>query len=466
MNLKRKRLEESKPEKFLKQSDMTLERSHTISQFSFTDDDCIPSLDVSICTVTDSELSVQDFLQIQPEVDFILESSSKSLEEQSNSLLQELLKSFEIVKVIGDGNCFFRAVLKATDNNESEHLYLRKSVTNFMKRNSFLFQTEYVTNEYIIEYSNRLNDEGIWADSLIIHATSLYLETCIEIYIPGYSKPIKVNEDSCSTIFLLNSDRNHFEVLMSKHFDDNEEKLVIDLKSLEDIQLKKKFLMKKNENIMLDITKVCPNSFKFPTNGKSIYQSIYDYSCFGTLPIEIENIPRTERTKGGRIKRTQTISNFTKICRRYCIATNRENEFSMSRLIFFAEKGGCRYTIPYDDEIKLLIHHFHRATSNHYPSNITKAKIKDAGIFWIGMNERICKELLTCACKLIYPNKSTSKVVNKYQRITSQAPYERFQTDTADLSNEIQSGIISGKVLGWTTNCVLLMVKDHFAKYL
>ena len=82
------------------------------------------------------------------------------------------------------------------------------------------------------------------------------------------------------------------------------------------------------------------------------------------------------------------------------------------------------------------------------------------------MNERICKELLTCACKLIYPNKSTSKVVNKYQRIISQAPYERFQTDTADLSNEIQSGIISGKVLGWTTNCVLLMVKDHFAKYL
>ena len=79
MNLKRKRLEESKPEKIRKQSDMALERSPTISQFSFTDDDYIPSLDVSICTVTDSELSIQDFLQIQPDVDFILES--KSLEE-------------------------------------------------------------------------------------------------------------------------------------------------------------------------------------------------------------------------------------------------------------------------------------------------------------------------------------------------------------------------------------------------
>jgi len=466
MSLKRKRLEKSKPEKLLKQSNMTLEHNFSISQFSLTDDDLKSSLDVSICTVTDSELSIEDFLQFKPDVDIRIESDSKSLEEQSNFLLQQLLKSFEIVKVIGDGNCFFRAVLKATGNNESEHLYLRKSVTDFMQRNPFLFQNEYVTNEYIMEYSNRLKAEGIWADSLIIHATSLYLETCIEIYIPGYSKPIKVNENSCSTIFLLNSDRNHFEILMSKHFDDNEEKLVIDLKSLKDMQLKKKFLMKKNESIMLDIKKVCPNSFKFPTNGKSIYQSIYDYYCFGTLPVEIENIPRTERTKSGRIKRTQSISNFTKTCRRYCIATNRENEFSMSRLIFFAEKSGCRYTIPYEDEIKSLIHHFHRATSNHYPSSITKTKIKDAGIFWIGMNERICKELLTCACKLIFPNKSTSKVVKKYQRIISQAPYERFQTDTADVSAEIQNGIISGKILGWTTNCVLLMVKDHFAKYL
>ena len=55
---------------------------------------------------------------------------------------------------------------------------------------------------------------GTWAEDLIIYSTALLLSITIEIYVPGYLQPIIVNEGQESRLFSLNSNNNHFEVLL------------------------------------------------------------------------------------------------------------------------------------------------------------------------------------------------------------------------------------------------------------
>ena len=133
-------------------------------------------------------------------------------------MIEQIEKRFTIKQVTGDGNCFFRAILKASNNDENEH-FLRVLVCEYIRNNTDIFESEIITKEYISDYSNKLKIYNIWATKLAIYATALLLDLCICIYIPGYSKPLQVNESVCKMkIFLLNSNRNNLEVLEPNSF--------------------------------------------------------------------------------------------------------------------------------------------------------------------------------------------------------------------------------------------------------
>ena len=131
---------------------------------AFADADSEDSLILSICTMTDSDESGRKSIldDFDEEVN-IIETSDIILREQTSLLIDELQKKFKIIGVTGDGNCFFRAILKASDNDESEHLFLRISVCQFMQNHPILFENELVKKNYVLEYSDRLKLQGTWA---------------------------------------------------------------------------------------------------------------------------------------------------------------------------------------------------------------------------------------------------------------------------------------------------------------
>ena len=462
MGLKRKSKVTTKPEKKLKTVENSLITGCLSSSPQIEEDAYIDSLDVSICTMSKSSKSSDISSKDNEILNTSKEKDKISIEIQTQILMIELNEKFIIKRVTGDGNCFFRAILIASDNEEKEHLYLRECICNFMQKNTSLFESEEITKEFVIDYARRLKVQGEWACTMIIYATALYLDVCLEIYIPGHSKPQKFNEDSFnSTIFLLNADRNHFEVLKPIRFSGGKELLAIDIKTLKNRKVTKEKL-----NHMVGPNFSSAISFDYPKDGKSTYQEIYDYFTLGIFPLYISEMTGEERLANGRVKKTQLKARFKEKCRSYCLVQNRLTSISMSRLVYFSAKYQTKFTIPYNNEISSIIQHCHRGQSNHYPSIVTKSKLQSEGIAWIGMQTRIDCELQHCGCNLVSPTKSNSKKVSGYTRIISMSPYDRFQADTADLSSEIQKGCKEGKVLGWKKPCILFLVKDHFAKYL
>ena len=166
-----------------------------------------------------------------------------------------------------------------------------------MQNNADMLESEIITKVYIIDYSNKLKIPDIWATTLAIYATALLLDLCICIYIPGYSKPVQVNESVCKTkIFLLNSNRNHFEVLEPNSFNYDEEMLSIDLKKVRKRKDNpKENIFQEKVTFFSDFDQVCPNLFVFPKDGKSIYQDIYYFLSTKVLPKFISDLTSEER---------------------------------------------------------------------------------------------------------------------------------------------------------------------------
>jgi len=81
--------------------------------------------------------------------------------------------------------------------------------------------------------------------------------------------------------------------------------------------------------------------------------------------------------------------------------------------------------IPYESEIPNLIMKAH-TESNHYSVDQILREFDRMKITWIGMKERVLKELSKCSCKCSLVQRSGLKRLNSYRQIISQTPKERF----------------------------------------
>lgn len=125
-------------------------------------------------------------------------------------------------KILGDGNCFFRAVSFSLTNSEEYHNVIRNSVCNHMIGN-ILFQP-FLNYEQCVEShiaSTRMLHEGTWATEVEIFATAHLLSTDIYTYSGGRWITFSGNDVEPSmqikteAIYLNHHQQNHYNVVIS-----------------------------------------------------------------------------------------------------------------------------------------------------------------------------------------------------------------------------------------------------------
>ncbi len=104
---------------------------------------------------------------------------NKSLD---NELLSQGLRS---INVIGDGNCFFRAISLNLYNNEDEHQRIRKSVVQYLKNATNVVPgiTVDLSDKVVLQHLKEMEMDGSWAGDDFILPTAAFLQRVIHIYI-------------------------------------------------------------------------------------------------------------------------------------------------------------------------------------------------------------------------------------------------------------------------------------------
>lgn len=127
------------------------------------------------------------------------QQSNKPKIYQSDKIMTQQVP-YKLVNVIGDGNCFFRAILialklknlSAFTMEESEHMTLRELVVQTVSSLNVNFD-DIMLNEYVNHYEyngyngrslwiKQMSQSGIWADNIAIEACAEFLQIPIEIH--------------------------------------------------------------------------------------------------------------------------------------------------------------------------------------------------------------------------------------------------------------------------------------------
>lgn len=261
-----------------------------------------PSSDNEICFVykTTPDNSVCSFTEDEEESE-ALENDSKVEEKisplekiynestivsKSNELRAELEKNYKIIDVEADGNCFFRAVLYCIGRSDKQYQDLRANACDYIHFNKECFSEFQGEGDTEVEsWIKNGRNNGVWANSLAILATALMLDICITIFSPGYSFPLKYCPESSSEIFLLNSNRNHFEALIPKKSATNKIKSYIKLNNSKKVDSHE--LQKQVRHPMRE------QCYSFPKDGNSVYEDFYMYLSEKVIPSRFLNMPES-----------------------------------------------------------------------------------------------------------------------------------------------------------------------------
>ncbi|XP_062614313.1 uncharacterized protein LOC134276047 [Saccostrea cucullata] len=139
-------------------------------------------------------------------------------------------------EIIGDGNCFFRAVSFSLTNSEDFHNIVRKAVCEHMMGNKELFKPFLKDGVQSVEShmsSTQMSQESTWATEVEIFATAHMLNTDLYTYSGGCWLRFLVAEvDPCrqsrtGAIYLNHHQQNHYNVVLSVNGEE------MDLQSME-----------------------------------------------------------------------------------------------------------------------------------------------------------------------------------------------------------------------------------------
>ncbi|XP_014882252.1 uncharacterized protein LOC106943455 [Poecilia latipinna] len=120
--------------------------------------------------------------------------------------------------IVGDGNCFFRALSQAISGNQKSHRKIRLAVVNQLQRNSHLYdsilRSEYSSISQYIAIS-RMNYVGAWATELEIQAAADYFG--VNIFTFFNDKWLEYSSQSSFSnhgMYLQNISGNHYETVV------------------------------------------------------------------------------------------------------------------------------------------------------------------------------------------------------------------------------------------------------------
>ena len=126
--------------------------------------------------------------------------------------------------VRGDGNCFFRAICAIITGSESDHMLVRKAVTQHVSDNPNMYRTFLESRGGMTKYLSSMKQSREWATDTEIMATATLLKTVIMVYFPCQIgsrfeyrwqtfKPLDNPEITHPVIYLTNKNE-HFDPVL------------------------------------------------------------------------------------------------------------------------------------------------------------------------------------------------------------------------------------------------------------
>ena len=141
-----------------------------------------------------------------------------------HSFQQILSKPSYERKIVGDGNCFFRAISFSVTNSEDYHHVMRSAVCTHLNQNQELFKAFLRDNVWSVEnhlLSSKMSENGTWATEVEIFAMAHLLNVEIYTYTNGHWLRFSPNDvDSCmqstvGAIYLSHCGQNHYNVVVT-----------------------------------------------------------------------------------------------------------------------------------------------------------------------------------------------------------------------------------------------------------
>lgn len=117
-------------------------------------------------------------------------NNSTPLNEEQEIKFQKIMENnnFLIKKVVGDGNCMFRAFSDQVYGSEKYHNVLREKCMDYLVVQKRFFQ-QFIEGDFDY-YINEKRKDGIWGDDIELEALSEIYNRPIEIY-SGSEKPLR-----------------------------------------------------------------------------------------------------------------------------------------------------------------------------------------------------------------------------------------------------------------------------------
>ncbi|KAK0067421.1 hypothetical protein Bpfe_002928 [Biomphalaria pfeifferi] len=141
------------------------------------------------------------------------------------------LEGRRVTPIVGDGNCFYRAMSSCIFDNESRHGHLRSKVKEFMQSHIDAFK-HLIDSENVSEYLHKMSQDTAWAETSEIYAAATMVQrpifilaqiTNAETYEWIRIEPLFKSQESiweanetkkiCNYYTLLHRGRNHFDVI-------------------------------------------------------------------------------------------------------------------------------------------------------------------------------------------------------------------------------------------------------------
>ena len=132
--------------------------------------------------------------------------------------LSDIKESHRILKVTGDGNCYYRAISLYLNKEENSHIKIRNEIADFSLNNLQLFEEFLLDKGKLIRLFEDQKILGKWAEIEIIKATSELYNRIILIWTDLTESttvfiPEKFNKQSTISIICLMLENNHFDLI-------------------------------------------------------------------------------------------------------------------------------------------------------------------------------------------------------------------------------------------------------------
>merc|ERR1719447_37172 len=90
-------------------------------------------------------------------------------------------RNLDIVRIQGDGNCFFRSIAHQVYGDEAHHRVIRNKIVDYIVAQQEFF-SNYISDMSFSRYCQQMRTLGTWGGNIEIQAASEMYQRPIEVY--------------------------------------------------------------------------------------------------------------------------------------------------------------------------------------------------------------------------------------------------------------------------------------------